>query len=56
MKRPNDTSATIDALQAILGDVEATWITSQGVKVFKVDLSGIVDNEKRMSRYLKVRK
>jgi len=46
----------IDALSAILGPTEATWITSQGVRIFKQDLSGVVDNERRVNRYLKVRK
>lgn len=51
-----DMQATEQALQAILGTTEAIWLHSQGIKLFRVDLSGIVDNERRVDRYLKVRK
>jgi len=51
----NDTVATLNALQQATDGIEATWITSQGVKVFKVDLSGVVDDEKRLPKYLKIR-
>ncbi len=51
-----DMLATTEALQAILGTTEAHWLHSQGIKLFRVDLSGIVDNEKKIDRYLKVRK
>jgi len=48
---------TIRALQLSLKEGEkATWIHSQGSKVFKVDLSGVVDDEKKVDRYLKIRK
>lgn len=48
---------TIRALQLSLKEGEkATWIHSQGSRVFKIDLSGIVDNERRVSNYLKVRR
>lgn len=47
--------ATTEALQAILKDTEAIWLHSQGVKVFKVDLTGVVDDEKRVDKYLKIR-
>jgi len=48
---------TIRDLQLSLKEGEkATWLTSQGVKVFKVNLSGVVDDEKRVDKYLKVRK
>lgn len=55
-ERRNTRQNPIDALQAILGPTEALWITSQGSKVFKVDLSGVMDDEKPVSNYLKVRK
>ncbi len=51
-----DVLATEQALLAILGTTEANWLHSQGVKLFRVDLSGVVDNEKKVDRYLKVRK
>lgn len=51
-----DMQATTEALQAILGPTEATWLHSNGSKIFRIDLSGIVDNERRISNYLKVRK
>ncbi len=51
-----DVLATEQALLAILGPTEAHWLHSQGAKVFRVDLSGIVDNERRVDKYLKVRK
>lgn len=48
---------TIRALQLSLKEGESLqWIHSQGGKVFKVDLSGIVDDEKRVNRYLKMKK
>ena len=51
-----DVLATEQALQAILGPTEAIWLHSHGPKVIKLDLSGVIDNEKRVDRYLKVRK
>ncbi len=51
-----DVLATEQALLAILGPTEAHWLHSQGIKLFRVDLSGIVDNERRIDKYLKVRK
>lgn len=54
--KPNSTIDTINALQAILGPTEAIWITSQGSKLFKIDLTGIMDNERKIDKYLKIRK
>ena len=48
--------AAENALRAILGTTEATWLHSQGERLFKIDLAGIVDDEKRVNRYLKVRR
>jgi len=47
---------TIKALQLILKEGEkVTWIHSQGSRLFKIDLSGIVDDEKPLSNYLRIR-
>lgn len=51
-----DMQATTEALQAILGPTEAVWLHSNGSKLFRIDLSGIVDDERRVSNYLKVRR
>lgn len=55
-ERVNTRDNSLNALEAVLSGVEAVWITSQGSKVFRQDLSGVVDDERRTSRYLKVRK
>jgi len=48
---------TIRALQLSLKeDEKATWITSQGSKEFKVDLSGVVDDERKVDKYLRMKK
>ena len=51
-----DVLATEQALLAILGTTEANWLHSQGVKLFKIDLSGVVDDKRKVDKYLKVRK
>jgi len=56
MKDTQVLSDILNALERATSGIEATWLTSQGVKVFKVDLSGVVDDEKRVDKYLKVRK
>ncbi len=57
---PRDTQTDVlaaeQALLAILGPTEAHWLHSQGVKVFKIDLSGVVDDKRKVDKYLKVRK
>ncbi len=50
-----DVLATTEALCAVLGPTEAIWLHSHGVKMFRIDLSGVVDNEKRVNKYLKMR-
>ena len=48
---------TIRALQLSLKEGEkVTWIHSQGVRLFKIDLSGVVDDEKKVDKYIKVKK
>jgi len=54
-ERRNTRENPVEALCAILEGVEAIWITSQGSKVFKQDLSGVVDDERRVDKYLKIR-
>ena len=51
----SDIVETERALWLALDGVEAVWLTSQGHPLFKIDLSGVVDDKKRISRYLKVR-
>lgn len=47
---------TIRALQVCLKEGESLqWIHSQGSRVFRIDLSGVVDGEKKVNKYLKVR-
>ena len=54
-KVQTDVLATTEALCAILGPTEAIWLTSHGPKLFKLDLSGVVDNERKVDKYLKIR-
>ena len=44
------------ALRLALDGTEAVWLTPQGQPLFKIDLAGVVDDEKRVSRYLKMKK
>ena len=47
---------TENALRLSLAGVEAVWLSPQGQMLFQIDLAGVVDDEPKLPRYLKVRK
>ena len=49
-------TATEQALRYALAGTEAVWLSPQGRSLFEIDLAGVVDDERRLPRYLKARR